>query len=114
MNLDSLIKSKVNMAFRLAGDMVDDVILNQKNITDYNFTTDVIEATDIAPVIIKGLVSTKQRKDNTTKTTLTLKSTDIVDASLYDTVTIRGVIWNIVMPVSNDGYLFVLEIARQT
>jgi hypothetical protein len=115
MGYDLLVKKQVDSAFRLVGDLASNVVLQQSKTTGYDFNSGTVQKAVSQPKIIKGIIQNKRRNDssNTRMTALLIKSVDIDDPTLYDTVLVDNVLWNIVPPYNDNGYTITFEIRRE-
>lgn len=120
MGYAAVIKKNVKRAFIAAGDLTKIVTLSQKTASNYDFGTMQPNTTLNAAKVLRGIVynekskaSSKSRDVSNTKVTkLLLISEDVPTASIYDTVVIEGVTWNIVYPYEDNGYTLTMEIVR--
>lgn len=119
MDYDSLVKKQLNLAFtsRL-GNLVDEVVFAQSQSASYNFGTNAVTQGSTNTVTIKGLLSSRRRNlpdsgTNALMLELMFQAADISDVTIYDTVTINGVLYNVVLPYTNNGYTVTVEVTRE-
>lgn len=120
MSYSALVKQQVKNAFKLAGDLVKTATLIQKDSVDFNFGTSAINAVTQASQTIEVIINKKKRDQekgneslsNAIEMSLLLDSSDIDDLSVYDRITIDGVVWQISFPVDNDGYTTTVSVTR--
>lgn len=117
MSLSAKLKREVRNAINKLGDLAITVVLNKKNVTDYNFTTNAVTATTLITTTTKGVLLDAHRAKGTENPSvgkrLLLSVEDIEDPDIYDTVTIGSVIWNIVPPYQSNGYTITLNIVKE-
>lgn len=119
MGYSTAIKGNVKKAFNLLKDLATVVTFTNRLNTGFNFATNTVTGATSTSKSLKVLVVDKKRDSSeeltsTLKKTLLLKSEDLGDPSIYDTVTLaNGEVWNMVPPHSNDGYVLVIQLARE-
>jgi hypothetical protein len=114
MSYNAFVKRNVDLAFKLAGDLVKEVYLYKRNTTTFDFADESITVNDKTPFITKCIIETTKRKDNTLKIKAIFKTTETLDFTLYDVIFFDSSYWKLTMPVVNDGYLISVEITRQS
>jgi len=115
MSLRGTVKSNVRLAFKLIQDLGVDVILTKVSATSFNFGTNTTETTVEKTEVIRGVLikTTKNKKDNTSLLgELLLKSEDLDDPSVYDSLEINGQTWY-VYEYTDDGYVITAKISKE-
>jgi hypothetical protein len=115
MGYNNFLKGKVRQAFKAAKDLVKDVTLSTRTATGFDFGAGTATMSATTTKVVKALIVEKSRKTDTSiaaYTELLMVSEDIGDPTIYDTVTIDGIVWNIVPPYKNNGYTITVEIVR--
>lgn len=119
MGYASLVKGQVKGAFAAVKDLAKDVVLTSSTPTGFNFGTVAVTAGATATKTIKAIIVTKKRKkredgspETAVITQLLMNAADVDDPTIYDTVSIGGVVWNIIPPYENNGYTITVEIVR--
>lgn len=115
MGYNSLVKNQVKKAFSAVKDLAKLVTLAQSAPSGFNFSTGEATIVASATKVVKAIVITKKRKgevDAAPITELLMNAADLDDPTIYDTVTIDSVLWNIVTPYTNNGYTISVEIVR--
>lgn len=117
MGLNSIIQANVDKAFKLLGDLVVTVTLSKKTASafDFNLKAPILSSTALASIEAIKLPRKKSRDDSKLAYTdsFLFKSIEIGDASLYDTITLSdGTVWGVVLPITNDGFITTLNVAR--
>jgi hypothetical protein len=117
MGYRSLVVNKVRKAFDLVKDLAIEVTLTQKDTTGFNFGTAENNMSTPVITVVKAVVVTSDKtsaeKGTITKEVL-LKSEDVNDITLYDKITINGIVWSINFPHKDDGYVTTLNIYRES
>jgi len=115
MGYRSLVIQKVRTAFNTIKDLAVDVTLTQSSPTGYNFATNQLVGASTATTTIKGVLleSDREEVENKIAGKLLLKSEDVSDLTIYDSLVINGITWNIVPPYKDNGYTIEVEIARE-
>lgn len=118
MGYRKLVIKQVRGAFKTAGDLLVDVTLLQKANTTFDFSTQ--EAVTAAPVskTVKAFFSNKGRvkseePTNTIRGSLLIMSEELTDAAIYATARIDGVLWNMVKPYKDNGFVVSIDITRE-
>lgn len=116
MGYQTLLDSSLNKAFNLSKDLAKDVTFVRKPNPAFNFGTGQTEFSADQTTATKAVIidSKKPSKDkNAVVRQLLLKSKEIGDANLYDTVTIDSQTWNISNILKNDGFVSLVEVTRE-
>ncbi len=118
MALKALVKSQVRNAFKIADDLLIDVVLSQKANTTFDFNTQESNTSAPSTKTVKALFKSKSKDKNneptnTIKGSLLINSEDIDDNIVYVTARIDGILWNLVVPYQNNGYTTTIDIARE-
>lgn len=114
MGYRSTVKSGVRRAFAAAKDLAKNITLVQKDATDFDFANNETVESATTSSTIKGILLNKRRDKlgNTIQAELLLISDDVDDLTIYDRVTIDGIIWNLVPPYVDNEYTIRVNIAR--
>jgi hypothetical protein len=115
MGYDSLIKKQVKRAFAAVKDLAKDVVLTQSPPSGFDFATGEATIPAATTKTVKAMVVVKKRKGDVNAapmTELLMNAEDVSDPTIYTTVTIEGIIWNVVPPYKNDGFTITVEIVR--
>lgn len=116
MGYQALIDSNLNKAFNLSKDLAKDVVFVRKPDPAFNFGTAEASFSTTQNVSTKAIIYESKKKSkeiNTVIKELMLKSKEIGDATLYDSVTIDSQNWNIVSIPKNDGFVSIVEVSRE-
>lgn len=117
----SQINGYVNLAFKLAGDLVDDITLISNSATGFDFATGVPTMGTPATTVIRGLIELAKKESlGSYELRVVCKAADLVDPSVYDRAIVRGVTYSVITPnraenaeSSSDGFLHTLYLARE-
>ena len=115
MAYQALINKGLRLTFKMMKDLVTEVVLTKSEVSDFDFSDG--ETTEVSSSLItEGIVlETKKTSDksNTIKSSVLLKTEDIGDLNLFDTLILNGVAWRVGTPISNNGFATVVEIYRE-
>jgi len=112
MSLRNKISKAVDAVFVKIGDLAVDATFTNKTVTDFNFSSgEVVSATAtlVKKVVVEEKINRSQEQP-TVVTTLMTKSTG-EDFSVYTTVTVNSVVYNIIS-IADDGFLVNATITR--
>lgn len=116
MGYRSMVERNVDKAFKLIGDLAITVTLNRKTKATFNFDTLDVKTT-LTPNLITSAVlldsSKRSAEHNTRSTSLILKTKEIGDINLFDSVTIGTDLFKIGPIISTDGYITNVEIFKE-
>lgn len=122
MSYQTLVRNQVKKAFKQIKDLGIDVTFTSKTNTTYDFATHGVSHGTSATTVVKCLLNTKKKEKSgkvidvplTQSATIEmlLPSELLPQHSIYDTATINGVLYNIVQPVIDDGYLLTITAKR--
>lgn len=119
MGFRNLVEKQVAQAFKQAGDLTKTVVISQKSSASFDFSSLVAEATEVSTLTLKA-ISLGQKKSGLTGNgsspfveRLLVLSKEFKNPNIYDTVTVDGVVWNIVHPTSDDGYTTTIRITKE-
>lgn len=116
MGYKSMVERNVDKAFKLIGDLAITVTLNRKTKATFNFDTLDVKTT-LTPNLVTSAVllesSKKTAEHNTRSTSLILKTKEIGDINLFDSVTIGADLFKIGPIISTDGYITNVEIFKE-
>lgn len=116
MGYQTLIDSNLNKAFNLAKDLAKDVTFVRKPNPNFNFSTGEASFSANQNITTKAVIyeAKKNSKErNTTIKEMMLKSKEIGDATLYDSVTIDNQSWNIIAIPKNNGFISIVQVSRE-
>jgi len=116
MGYQALLDSSLNKAFNLSKDLAKEVTFVRKPNAAFNFGTGESEFSTVQNTATKAVIvdSKKPSKDkNAIVRQLLLKSKEVGDISLYDSVTIDSQTWNITEVQKNDGFISLVEVTRE-
>ncbi len=116
MGYQALLDSSLNKAFNLSKDLAKEVTFVRKPNVTFNFATGESEASTAQNISTKVIIvdSKKPSKDkNAVVRQLLLKSKEVGDISLYDSVTVDSQVWNITEVKKNDGFISVVEVTKE-
>ena len=113
MGYKSLIDRQLSLAFNKLKDLAIDIIPIKKSLDDFDFETQTVDSTETTLTTIKAVwlgASKKSDKTNKVRRSLMFKRASIGETSLYDSFDESGVIWTVVRPIKDNGYITVLEL----
>lgn len=116
MSYRSLVDAQVRKAFNLLKDLAVDAVLNKKGAAAFDFGTGEATLTsdgNIPTKIIEVEAKKPSKKTNVTEKTVMMKSQDVGDLNLFDTITVDGVEWKLGSPIKNDGYILITTMFRE-
>ena len=100
----NMVLSKIDLAFKLCGDLLVDVELGGVTAGEFNMGAMVLATTPETPKALKAVFLQETKLKGATAEIL-LKAAEAGDASIYRTATINGKVWKVVEPIINDSYL---------
>lgn len=116
MGYKALINSQLRRAFVLLKDLATDATMTKKANQEFDFASGEV-STDTAVQTVVKLVETttaKLSKDGATlRKKVMLKSEDALDPTLYDSITINGVVWQIGPVLQTNGFIVMLELFKE-
>ena len=110
MSLRARISKAVDDAFNAVGDLAQSGTLSQKNPSGYDFSTNSVSSTNSSSTVEVVITETKRTSGEGYKTIAIIKSGP--DVTVYDTLTVNGVSYNIVNHSDND-FAIEMEITRE-
>lgn len=118
MSYSKMLKTQVRNAFKLAKDLALPITLQQKNVSDFNFTTQQPVETAITTVTTKFLKLKEGRSEGSDKNPsrymeILLSAEDITDPDIYDKAIIGSETWNIVPPYETEGFIIKLKLSKE-
>jgi hypothetical protein len=118
MSFDATVRSGLNTAWRILGDLKRTVVFQRKLATaNYNFSAREITGTESENVTVEAVVLKDEkpaREKNTRKIQLLYKTEEVGDLSNYDNVEIDGSIWKIgSSPLSETGHVSYVEVFKE-
>lgn len=122
-----LVERSVKVAFDKAGALAESVILHPRSNSGFDFNSMTAVVNEQQSITLKAIRSAvdKQRGERgrnkmdstddtlTSKLKLLIQSKDAPELSEYATVEVGGILWNIVHPVSDDGFLITVNLSRE-
>ena len=115
MSYRNTVKKNVNLAFKLIKDLGTDALFTKSSTSEFDFATasptTTVEETKIVRAV---LVKTGKSKEDASSLVgeLLLKSEDLEDPSVYDSIIIDDKTWNIV-EYEDDGYVITAKISKE-
>lgn len=116
MSYSSLINSNLNKAFNLVKDLAVDAVFTKKADKSFNFATRAVKSSSGETITSKVIVldSKKPSKDrNTVTQQIMLKTIELGDLSLYDSVSINNISWKLGSFIKDDGFINIVELTRE-
>lgn len=117
MGYRATVSAQVARAFRMVGDLADDVTLRSSTASGYDFSTRTPSVTGPVSKTVRAILvqdKAPARPSSTLNRTVLLRAEDVPTPDVYDEVVIDGVAWRIVPPYEADRFLITLRLARQT
>ena len=112
----TLVKNNVANAFKLINDLKETVLLDRAGASSFDYTTGSVVETPTIARELKAVVTYKRKKDTNALLVEILVMTEeiesIADLDVFDKITVRGVQYNIVPPLIDDGYTVVINATR--
>ena len=114
MGYANTVKNAVRRAFNTAGDLVDNVVLTQTTDSGFDFATNQVKTPVVSSKALKALFVTTRKRDSTLQASFLLRSEDITDVTIYDTLTTsKGVVWRMIAPYVNDGFVMTINVTKE-
>ena len=118
MGYHKLIQDNVKMAFDTIGDIAEDIVFTNKNVTSYNFTTQSVVGSTDTSITVKAVIESQYRT-NDDKPRLECKimidsanlDSKIIDN--YDSIVLRGKTWKI-NSFEDNNYVINLIVGRES
>jgi len=118
MGYHKLIQDNVKNAFNTIGDIAEDIVFTNKNVTSYNFTTQSVVSSTDTSITVKAVIESQYRT-NDDKPRLECKimidsanlDSKIIDN--YDSVVLRGKTWKI-NSFEDNNYVINLIVGRES
>jgi hypothetical protein len=118
---DRLVKRSVSKAFRQIGTLAKTAIFSTDQPSGFDFTTGEATAGAVQQLLLRGIIADTKRpksKDSDDAANVIMKkfifpSDSVNNLNVYDTVTIDSIVWKIVKPIEDDGYLTTLMLAKE-
>lgn len=115
MGLTRQIRSYVDVVFRSVGDLASDVVLTKKKDARFDFSTGDVRAGRDETVSVRGIVTdtrSSQSEGKTVSVNLMLKTAEVGDLSIYDSVSVDGTQWRLGPVKSFDKFVTNVELYR--
>ena len=115
-----VIARAARQAFRQIGTLAKDVVFSSSQPPSFDFSNATSTNGAVTTLTIKVVeTKTKQKKDSDAESmnarlkSLQLLTEDAPDLNPYDTVTIAGEVWKIVLPIESDGFITTVNITKE-
>ncbi len=116
MSYQALVNSQIKKAFNLLKDLAKDGTITKRSNQAFDFGSGEV-ATDSAVTTVVKVVNTETTKLSKDKLTVQkqvmLKVPEVVDLSIYDTLSFEGEVWKIGPVVHSNGFIFVVDIFKE-
>lgn len=116
MSYRASVDAQVRKAFNLLKDLAVDAVLSKKSGADFDFGTGDVNLTSAGNISTKIVITDAKKtskKTNVTEKIIMMKSQDVGDLNLFDTVTVDGVEWKLSAPIKNDGFILITGMFRE-
>lgn len=116
MSYRKLINSNLKKAFRLLGDLIEEVTFTGKSEEGFDFATKTVKGVDKTPVTLKAVVVKDDRTNRSSPVNvqgLMFHTADMPDVKTFDRVEIAGTFWQIGDSLASDKYITFIEIYRK-
>ena len=113
MGYAALVDKQLSNAFLRVKDLASDALFTKSTSANFNFNSGQLAETQAPPIRIKLVVTNEVTKSSTVTRTVMAKAADIVAFTLYDTITLDGVIWKIGDVLKQSGKIWVFNIFRE-
>jgi ribosomal protein L11 len=120
MAYDAMVKKNIAKAFQAIGDLAVNVTFTTKTNSGFDFAANSVASPTTTSVIVKGIFDKKSRRPGAQEVgqSQTMRmifiASDMPDPTGYDSVQMPdGLIWKVVQPYENDGYLTTVNFARE-
>lgn len=111
-----LMDSSLRLAFNQMKDLAELATFNKVSAKSFDFTSgdaSVVTAAAVATKVVVIEASNPSQKSKTTTLTVMVKSKEIGEVKSLEKVSLRGAIWSVVKEIKTDGFIYVLELARE-
>lgn len=116
MSYRAMVENNVDKAFKLIGDLAITVTLNKKTKATFDFNTLDVKTTLLSGIVTNAVMLTNDKRTaehNTRSVSLMLKTKEIGDINLFDSVTIGTDVFKIGPIISTDSYITNVEILKE-
>jgi hypothetical protein len=119
MSYKNLINTNLTKAFNLIKDLAEDVIFVKRNSTVFDFNAADLKTSTTTQVVLKAIVINSKKNSktdsghNTSKKQIMLKSKDVGDISLYDSLILNNETWKFGPVLQNTGFVILAEISKE-
>jgi len=116
MGYRSMIDGAVKTAFTASKDLAVNAQFRRKLDQNFNFGLREIDAVSMQFVTTRVLVTGTKKKNPTSNTitkTILVNSNTLGDLRNFDEVDLEGYRWTLSPPISNNGFVYMLEIYRE-
>ena len=112
MSLNALIARNVALAFRAVGDLAKPAVLTKSGNRSFNFGTMQAVVPPTQPLSVLAIVTEEKKKDGK-QLSLMMELRKAGDINLYDTITISGVSYLLVRPITRYGAVYVCTVEEK-
>jgi len=116
MGYRSMVEREIDKAFRAIGDLATTVTLVKKASSTFNFDTLNVKNIEMANLITTAVIENSDKRTtehNTNAVSLLLKTKEVGDINLFESVIINSDTHKIGTEISTDGYLTNVEIFKE-
>lgn len=116
MSYKTLVQRNVEKAFKLIGDLATSVTLVRKSKSTFNFDTLDVKNVEMADLITLAVITETKKstaEHNARVTSMMLKTKDVGDINLFDSVIINSETFKIGPPIFTDGFITNVEISKE-
>ena len=115
MGYSALVERNIDKAFKLIGDLANTVTLVRKA-DSFNFSTLNVKSVELANLVTLAVITVVKKpttEHNVKATSMILKTKEVGDINLFDTVIVNSETYKIGPVVSTDGFLTMVEIFKE-
>jgi hypothetical protein len=116
MGYQALVAANVGKAFNLLKDLAEEITLNKKAATSFNFTTQTMTEVADTPIVTKAVITDvlKSASDHDSiKKIVMLKTKEVGDITVYDKITHQNQSWVIGPIIASDNFVTVIEMYKE-
>lgn len=113
MSYARLVSKQLDTAFKLAKDLVQDVIFTPAATTGFNFNISTPITTVSPPVTVKALVMEPVKKTPTEKKNLLIKTPTDFEVTAFSDVNIAGLVWKVGPVIQAGEHTVLLEVYKE-
>ena len=115
MGYTSLINSNLKLAYDLVKDLAVVGTFSKVSSSSFNFASSVATTTTATAITAKLIVianETRSGDATVIRKEIMVKTVDIGNVKLYDTVTIAGEVWKVGSVIQDSGYITIFEVSK--